>query len=50
MVIAVLLYIAGEVMHLKDSKPIIILMCSFEIPWLRTFLDYRYSYTDTYVI
>ncbi len=50
MVIAVLLYMAREVIHLEDSKPMIILMCSFEIPWLRTFLDYGYSYTDTHVI
>jgi hypothetical protein len=50
MVIVVLLYMAGEVMHLEDSKPMMILMCGFEIPWPRTFLDYGYSYMDTHVI
>jgi hypothetical protein len=50
MVTAVLLYMAGEVMHLEDSKPMVIIMCGFEIPCPRTFLDYGYSYTDTHVI
>jgi hypothetical protein len=50
MVTAVLLYMAGEVMHLEDLKLMTILMSGFEIPWPRTFLDYGYSYTATHVI
>lgn len=50
MVTAILLYMAGEAMYLEDLNPMMILMCGFEIPWPRTFLDYGYSFTDTHMV
>jgi len=50
MVIAILLYMAGEVMPLEDLKLMAILISGFEIPWPRMFLDYGYSYTATHAI
>jgi hypothetical protein len=50
MAIAALLYMAGEVMHSGGLKPMRIVICGFEILWLRMYLDYEFLPTDIHVI
>lgn len=50
MAIATLLYIAREVIHSGGLKPMRIVICSFEILWLRIYLDYEFLYIDIHII
>jgi hypothetical protein len=48
--LAVLPYMAGEVMHSEDLEPTMIPTYGFETLWPETLLDYAFSSTATQLV